>query len=300
MGNQKSKIEMKGLMVLFGFWVISGACLGQDLVAIEDSLLNYYTKLSVATTNADRDSASAKMKSFFIESFNNPETFDYAFSKLRFCTIKSSDNLVRLFNWNQPNEDGTYKYHCFVFRKIMKGKKQTSYDWFELTQAKREADKIESKYLNADKWIGALYYDIIPVGKKNVNTYVLLGWEGKDEVTTRKMIDAIEFTGNKVRLGANIFKTATGTQKRVIYEYSNDISMSIKFYPKKNCIVMDHLSPKNPMMQGVFADYGPDGTYCLFKLEKDKWEYIDDINISEFVEGDERPFVDPRPNRRRR
>ena len=36
------------------------------------------------------------------------------------------------------------------------------------------------------------------------------------------------------------------------------------------------------------------------KLEKDKWEYIDDVSISEFVEGDDRPFVDPRPNRRRR
>jgi hypothetical protein len=291
---------MKGLMVMLGMWAIGAGAFGQDLVALEDSLLKYYTKLSMATVDADRDSASAKMKTFFIESFNNPETFDYSFSKLRFCTIKSSDNLVRLFNWNQPNQDGTFKYHCFVFRKIMTRKKETSYEWFELTQAKREADKIETKYLNADKWIGALYYDIIPIGKKNIDTYVLLGWEGKDDVTTRKMIDAIEFTGNKVRLGANIFKTEKGTQKRMIYEYSNDISMSIKYYPKKNCIVMDHLSPKNPMMIGVYADYGPDGTYCLFKLEKDKWEYIDDINISEFVEGDDRPFVDPRPNRRRR
>ena len=291
---------MKGLMVMLGLGGIGLGVFGQDMVAMEDSLLKYYNKLSVATLNADRDSASAKMRTFFIESFNNPESFDYAFDKLKLSKIKSPDDRVRMFNWNQPNEDGTFKYYCFILRKIVKGKKEVSYEWFELTQAKREADKIESKYLNADKWIGALYYDIIPVGKKNVDTYVLLGWEGKDDVTTRKMIDAIEFTGNKVRLGANIFKTATGTQKRVIYEYSNDISMSIKYYPKKNCIVMDHLSPKNPMMQGVFADYGPDGTYCLFKLEKDKWEYIDDINISEFVEGDDRPFVDPRPNRRRR
>lgn len=291
---------MKGLMVFLGMWGIGLGALGQDMMAMEDSLLKYYNKLSVATLNADRDSASAKMRTFFIESFNNPESFDYAFDKLKLSKIKSPDDRVRMFNWNQPNEDGTFKYYCFILRKIVKGKKEVSYEWFELTQAKREADKIESKYLNADKWIGALYYDIIPVGKKNVDTYVLLGWEGKDDVTTRKMIDAIEFTGNKVRLGANIFKTATGTQKRVIYEYSNDISMSIKYYPKKNCIVMDHLSPKNPMMQGVFADYGPDGTYCLFKLEKDKWEYIDDISISEFVEGDDRPFVDPRPNRRRR
>ena len=59
--NQKSKIEMKGFMVVLGIWGIGTGAFGQDLVAIEDSLLKYYTKLSSSTLNADRDSASAKL-----------------------------------------------------------------------------------------------------------------------------------------------------------------------------------------------------------------------------------------------
>jgi hypothetical protein len=63
---------------------------------------------------------------------------------------------------------------------------------------------------------------------------------------------------------------------------------------------MDHLAPKNPMMTGVYADYGPDGTYDLYQLEKGKFELHEKIDISEFAEDDERPYVDPRTRRRRR
>ncbi|MFM7234319.1 MAG: hypothetical protein ACKOZM_06985, partial [Flavobacteriales bacterium] len=69
---------------------------------------------------------------------------------------------------------------------------------------------------------------------------------------------------------------------------------SVKYYPKKNCIVMDHLSPKSPMMQGIYADYGPDGSYCMLQLKKDKWEFIDMVDVSQFSEDDNRPYRDPR------
>jgi hypothetical protein len=54
------------------------------------------------------------------------------------------------------------------------------------------------------------------------------------------------------------------------------------------------------MMTGVYADYGPDGTYDLYQLEKGKFELHEKIDISEFAEDDERPYVDPRTRRRRR
>lgn len=292
--------KLKSLALFIFLGTLSLTANSQDLLALEDSIAIQYTELSKAKRDADRDSCSQRMRRFFIQAMTLEGTFEHPFEKLKFSKITSSDNKVRLFNWNQPNDDGTFKYYCFVLKKNVSRKGQSSTEWFELEQAKREVDKVENKFLNADKWLGALYYDIIPVGKKNVDTYVVLGWEGKDDITTRKIIDAITFTGNKVRLGAAIFKTATGTQKRMIYEYSNDISMSIKYYAKKNCIVMDHLSPKSPAMQGVWADYGPDGTYCMFKLEKDKWEFFDEIDISQFIEDDDRPYVDPRPSNRRR
>jgi hypothetical protein len=130
--------------------------------------------------------------------------------------------------------------------------------------------------------------------KGKSSTYTLLGWDGKDNLTTRKIVDAITISGDKIRLGANLFEYAGDSRKRVILEYSNEVSASVKYFPKKNCIVMDHLSPKNPMMQGIYADYGPDGTYCLFELKKDKWIFMDEIDISQFADDDSKPYRDPR------
>lgn len=292
-GNMKSFVLILGLVIGFGVSAFS-----QDVAAIEDSLSRYYKILAASKNDALSDSTSQKMRNLFIQSFSFPETFIYPFEKLNMSRITSSDGRVRLFNWNQPKQDGTYKYYCFVLNRDIK---TGAYEWFELVDNQKEVDKIENKILNADKWMGALYYEIIPLStdKKN-NSYVVLGWDGKDDLTTRKMVDILEFSGSKVRLGAAIFKTELGSQKRLIYEYSNDISMSIKFYQKKKCIVMDHLAPKNPMMTGVYADYGPDGTYDLYQLEKGKFELHEKIDISEFAEDDERPYVDPRTRRRRR
>ncbi|MEZ4798281.1 MAG: hypothetical protein R2809_00595 [Flavobacteriales bacterium] len=288
--------NVKFLLFLFLSASITTA-LAQDLEEVETNIELLMNKLANSKNDENSDTISTNIRNAFIEAFNNPEVFNYSFDRLKMCKIKSSDGKVRLFNWNQPNQDGTFKYYCFVLKK---DSEKAPLEWFELTQAKREVDKIENKILNADRWIGTLYYDIIPIQiSKNKTQYVVLGWEGKDDLTTRKIIDVIDFSGTKVKLGANLFKSELGSRKRVIFEYSNDVSMSVKYYAKKKCIVVDHLSPKNPMMEGIYADYGPDGTYSMYKLEKDKFEFIDNIDISQFVEDSEIPYKDPRPRRRR-
>jgi hypothetical protein len=272
--------------------------LGQSPAETETKLSMLHGQLAKADTEVMGDSLSNAMREILIQAFNYAETFEYPFEKLKFCTLTSVDKKIRFFNWNQPLPDGTHKYYCFV---LIREKKGEEYFWIELKQMKQEQEKIENKFLTQDKWLGALYYDIIPMDKKGRgDTYTLLGWDGKDNLTTRKIIDAITITGKKIRLGATIFSTDDSVRKRFILEYSNDVSASVKYYPQKGCIVMDHLSPKNPIMTGVFADYGPDGTYHLFMLKKGKWEYIDNIDISEFSEGNIKPFYDPRPGRRKK
>ncbi|MFM7727306.1 MAG: hypothetical protein ACKO7B_11430, partial [Flavobacteriales bacterium] len=211
---------------------------------------------------------------------------------LKFCTLISKDHHIRLLNWNLPYRDGTYKYFCFL---LVWNDENKHFTWHELQDTIHEPEKLETRFLNPEKWLGALYFDIIPMTKKGKSTtYTLLGWDGKDNLTTRKIIDALTINGDKIRLGANLFDYEGDTRKRVILEYSNDVSASVKYYPKKKCIVMDHLSPKSPMMQGIYADYGPDGSYCMLQLKKDKWEFIDMVDVSQFSEDDNRPYRDPR------
>jgi hypothetical protein len=275
-------------------------CHGQSAIDLEDmenNLAKAYNQLANSKDDAERDSASQTMRSIFQASLNDPRTFDFPFVKLKFSKITSSDQKVRIYNWNQPKKDGTYKYYCFVQVKQKRKRKQevANVVWYELMDNTKEPEKIESKFLNADKWLGALYYEITPLenNKKN-DTYILLGWDGKDEMTTRKVLDAITITDNKVRLGAPVFKNEFSTDKRVIFEYSNEVSMSLKLYPKKRCIVLDHLSPKSAATKGIFADYGPDGTYDMYQFKNGKLEYLSNVDVSQFATDDDRPYNDPR------
>ena len=265
---------------------------------VESSIAALHTSIVKADTDARRDTICNEMRELFISSFDDPATFDYPFSKFQFCTLKSSDHRVRLLNWNLPYKDGTHKYFCFV---LLWNEKEKNFSWTELIDNTREVEKIENKFLTPDKWLGALYYDIIPMEKKGRgDTYTLLGWDGKDNLTTRKIIDAMTITGKKIRLGAGIFKSDDGTRKRMILEYSDEVSASVKFYSKKKCIVMDHLSPKNPMMAGIYADYGPDGAYNMLQLKKGKWEYFEEIEVAQFSEDNDKPYIDPATGRRRK
>lgn len=275
----------------FVFAVLSIRSFGFSVEETEQKILYLHNQLAASVDDARSDSICEAMRQTWIASFEHAEVFDYPFDKLKFCTLISKDHHIRLLNWNLPYRDGTYKYFCFV---LVWDDKTTQFTWFELQDTMHEPEKPESRFFTPDKWLGALYFEIIPMTRKGKSsTYTLLGWDGKDNLTTRKIIDAITINGDKIRLGANLFEYEGDTRKRVLLEYSNDVSASVKYYPKKNCIVMDHLSPKTPMMQGIYADYGPDGSYCMFMLKKDKWQFMDMIDISQFADGNDRPYRDP-------
>lgn len=282
------------LLYFFGFSLI---CEAQSLPQIEAQIALLHNKLTGSRMDAEKDSICSSMREQFAKAFEFDEAFDYSFDKLNFCKIKSSDNRVRLFNWNLPYTDGSHKYFCFV---LIRDAKSGKFRWKELKDNPNEVDKVENKILPEDKWLGVLYYDIIPMGKKNNDTYTLLGWDGKDNLTNRKVIDVLDVGGSKLKFGANIFNTESAVAKRIILEYSDEVSASVKYYSEKQCIIMDHLSPKNPMMTGIYADYGPDGSYDMLVFNKGKWDYLDNVDVSKFAEDDGKPFYDPRLRRRRK
>lgn len=276
--------------ILFMYLPIGMTAISPEEAELKLSVL--HKQLSSSESDVRSDSICEAMRQTLISVIDDGETFEHPFKSLQFCTLTSSDKRIRLFNWNLPYRDGTHKYFCFL---LVRDSESKTHVWYELEDALHEPEKLEQRFLTTDKWLGALYYEIIPMTKKGRgDTYTLIGWDGKDNLTTRKIIDALTITGDKVRLGGNLFEYAGETRKRVILEYSNEVSASVKYYAKKDCIVMDHLSPKNPLMTGIYADYGPDGTYSLFILKKGKWLYMDEIDISQFAEGNDRPFRDPR------
>ena len=184
-----------------------------------------------------------------------------------------------------------------------------------------ESDSI-SKPLNAilsDKdWLGALYYKIILNKYKGDVFYTLLGLNSINKLSRKKIIDVLSFDKdyNPV-FGKHVFKTIDSEPLRVIFEYSADASMSLKYeqqyynktkgksiyaYDRINnftnhkrnstvksssrsrkvkdwMIVFDRLIPLNPGLEGQFQFYIPSVDYVdAFIFNNGMWRLIEDVD----------------------
>jgi len=283
-----------GTCFRFGIlWLCLAYCTtysAQNFPEIESRASYYLGQLAKSTSDADMDTISSRIRNLFLSCIDNPEIFDYPFSSLKMCTITAPDRKFRILNWNQPLMDGTHKYYGFVLIR----ENEDSYAWLELIHKPDRKGWQRNKFYTHENWPGALYYEIIPTSKRGRgDSYMLLAWDGVDNMTNKKMVDVIQIRKDRIRFGGDVFEGEDGVGKRVILEYSNGVSASLKYYPKGDYIVFDHLSPRNPAMEGIYSDYGPDGSYDALKFDKGKWQWISNIEVSRFSEDRNLPCKDP-------
>ncbi|MCB0762928.1 MAG: hypothetical protein KDC12_15490 [Flavobacteriales bacterium] len=282
----------KSVLSLLLLFLMGGASAQMEsLSALEDSIAHTHQRMLAAGDDNLRFAINDSLRLLIIEVLNSEGCFAYPFKKLtNMGTITSPDKAFRVFNWNVARENETHKYFCFI---LTADPKTQTYNWTELLDQERTIDKPESRYLAEDNWFGCLYYEIIPVKKrKKVDYYVMLGWDGNDRFTTKKVIDALSFEKNGIRMGAPVFKAEKSTLKRVVLEYSSDVMVSVKYHSDMKSIVFDHLAPGDPAMVGVYAMYGPDLSFDSYKLKKGKWELQSNIDIR-LERKDSRPYNDP-------
>ena len=258
----------------------------------------YHDSLAVSTNDEKRVEWSNLMEAKLVEMAavsSDKDVYQADYAYWRFAKLMSPDQRFRIINWNVPLQNGEHIYYGVIW---IWSEKENRFFAVTLKDAQRDGDKWDARYFDAEQWPGALYYEIIPCKskrRKETDTYTLLGWDGRDNMTNAKVLDVIKIISNeKVRFGEGLFETPLGTKKRLMFQYSDEVSASFKYYPKKNAIVMDHLSPKNAMMEGIYADYGPDGTYDLYQWEKGKWKLYTSIDISVFSSSDTKMYRPPR------
>ncbi len=276
-------------------WMCAQTALDGSVMALEQKVKMHWDSLVSADVDERKLRQAETILMLLSECRVDEEVFHHPFTSWKFCKVISSDDQVRLLNWNVPLENGTHVYFGCVWVHHLLEKR---YFTIPLRDMNREVDKWDNRYFDQENWPGALYYEIIPLYKRNkkyTDTYTLMGWDGRDNMTNAKVLDVLKIVDDeKLRFGESVFETVGGNKKRLMFEYADDVSASFKYYPKKKCIVMDHLSPKNPIMTGVFADYGPDGTYDLYQWEKGSWKWYKDIDISVFSANDNKMYREPK------
>jgi hypothetical protein len=278
------------------FFLLSTFAIGvkaQSSNEAEQRILDLYTSMSNGT-ESNAEEQSNKMIAEFESVCSLEDFFGYPFEALRMFKPVSSDGKLRVFTWNYPKEDGTQLYFgCVVFKTSKSGEPL----FFKLNYTAVNAAKWDNKVYDESKWPGALYYSIVPMkkGRKEAYAYALLGFNSKDNLSNYKLIEILTINGSNCKFGGNYFDIQDKNPKRVVFEYGDQVTCSLKYYEKAQTIVVDHLAPRESIYEGFFPEYGPDGSYDGFKLEEGKWKYYPVIDVAPFVDGQSVPFNNPRP-----
>jgi hypothetical protein len=265
--------------ITYFFIVISGVTFAEmdSLLINAESRLKEKLEALRSPTNTDeqKNQFNLAFKAELEKTFQLKGVFDYPFSKLSSLgSIKSSDEVVRIFNWNLEHEDFSQSYYCYIMQR---NPRNNSIEVTELIDNSAQLEERPEQILTAENWYGALYYTIIPKEKSGKTYYTLLGWDGNSLSSTIKLIDVLYFSGKKPKLGYNLFKTEEGIKKRIFFEYKEQAVMSLKYDKARNMIIFDHLSPETPALKGFYAYYVPDLSYDAFEFDKNYWEYRSDI-----------------------
>lgn len=251
-------------------------------------------------TDAEKKEINASLLKKFDEILDKPNSFEnYQFDSLKndIGILLSPDKKFRIIHWNVPKTDGTHEYYGFIQSKYTtKKNKVESIQLFPLTDKSAEIRNPDNAVTDHNKWFGALYSRIIVKKTKAKTYYTLLGWDGNDKFTQKKIIEVLTFDPNNgtPKFGADIFNYERKYPKRIIFEYSATCSMSLKYSPKKDSIVFGHLAPTSPQMEGQFQYYCSDMSFDGFGFKKGKWNYGADVNALNEKDEKDRLYGDPK------
>ena len=244
-----------------------------------DSLNLLGQKILYGPDFESRKAAHDQFYNKIVDLLKQPTAYSIDFEPVKnLVKLVAPDNQFKLITWNLPTQADHYQYFAFVMINPEKTKETKLL--FELKDKHEDAQKPENKTYRSATWYGCLYYKIIKTKDKKKEYYTLLGWDGHDSYTNKKVIDVLHFDQKgDVVFGAPLFEGLKRKQHRVIFEYSKEVSMSLNWNEQLDMIVFDHLSPPDDKLIDQYAFYGPDMSFDGFKWEKGKWKYYEKIDV---------------------
>ena len=266
------------------FLIISSASIFGQLGSLEQELAETGKKILAHPEYRERKLANQKFLDQLEEYISTEKGFDDPLATVTNMVRLAGEDEVRVFTWQMP--DSTYQYVRFglVAANTRKGIVVT-----RLEDVAQNIIQPEFKILKADEWYGALYYKLIPVKKKRGREviYTLLGYAPGGEIN-QKIIDVIEVDSRgRPKFGARIFKvdqfmdkTLRKAPMRLILSYGGDYAASVRWNDEKEMIIMDHLSPPDDRLKGVYRMYGPDMSYDGLVWKDDWWNLESEVKFN--------------------
>jgi hypothetical protein len=267
----------------------------QRIEQAEDSLEVVMASLNLATDDSSKNVFNQVFIQMLSDALKLNSSDSYPFEALKtLVKISSPDQKFRIFHWNLPARNGTHRY--FGFLKMLNHEPSLVYFLSDVSDSLTFPD---TAMLDDKHWFGALYYQVI-AGETNtgLKTYTLLGWAGRNEMITQKIIEILWFDEHdKPHFGLKLFPGySSGNMTRVIFRYAATTTMSLKYEKQATAnnkkwnskkksfeyapeehqmIVCERMMPLDPQLEGQFQFYVPSGDlFDGFIFQNFFWNFI--------------------------
>jgi hypothetical protein len=228
----------------------------------EDTLLSYRLNADSIFTRA------------LVQTLKSPYSFKYNFDSLTAIKhIISPDGRFKFFSWQVDLGDGTYRQRGAMQLPTKEGQ-------LKLLPFFDNSDFIQNITLGVydrKKWIGAIYYDIIPMEYNGKTIYTLLGFDENNTSVSKKIIEVLRFENEEPILGGDFFKFTPdptypiGTIDRFVYSFKKGSNAIIKYEKLQNRIILSELaSTENDLKKQ--ETLVPSGNFKYLAWINNKWE----------------------------
>lgn len=243
--------------------------------------------LSVLMRLADSTSAVVKKQALVDKfgklleaSLKQPYSFAHKFDSIPYLkVIDSPDGMLKVYSWCVPDEEvGTYKYYGIIQHRRMNKENPLS-DVFVLEDVKSRVLLPEYEELNYPDWFGCIYYEIVEKHDMGNTTYTLIGFDFNNTITHKKYIEVLTFNKQGFPVfGSPIFlEGKDGLKSRMIFEYTTQSVMMVRYIPEMDKIVFNYLYPIVPEKKNDKRYYVPDATYDGLEFKFGKWMKVSNL-----------------------
>ena len=246
-----------------------------EIVKTESQLNLLFRQLYDLDDQIDKDKLFMLIDTLFEHALEQAGSFDYTWSKLDMIgKLKSDDGKIKVFSWMYMKNRDDYKYTCYM--QTSKGKANS--EIFKIDPSSAVRIKSEDYNQIIDDWHAKIYYQIITSRYKRNTFYTLLGADFNNSTSSIKTTEVLAIhRGKPVFRGARFFHAGT-VKNRIVFEFSSELAMTLRYNPDLGQIVFDHLTPLHQLYSGSYQFYGPDGSYDALKFIEGIWVYEEDVD----------------------
>jgi hypothetical protein len=267
----------------------------RSIQQMEDSLNTTADSMYSAFLPDTRIAYSERFARQLVRALKVNNSWSYEFPKLakRINILASGDGAFKLFNWDIAPTEDTRRYYGAIQLP------SATLRLFGLVDYSQQLGKgAEDSIFTNGKWLGALYYRIIPEEIDGKKIYTLFGLNATARLSNKKILEPLQITDQGPIFGAPIFNVVSESNpnsrvNRFILEFKKDVQVAMNWDTERSNIYFDNLVSQvnDPARKYTYV---PSGQIDGFKWDGRSWNYVQDIVSIVPRKDGEAPINEPR------